>query len=183
MAIRDSKPTTALISLSLLLVLSSSHLLHAQEETGPGSGAVAARSDSSDVVTPGGALLRSAILPGWGQFYTGHKAKGVAMIIADATIIGLAIHADTRVKDLAVPGGDQLALEELEAWRNKRENRILLAVGLILYSMADAFVDAHFLDFDSDDSSFGIEVEPPPGKGLTPMIRVSLTFPLGAHRL
>ncbi len=181
MTIHESKPAIALISLSLLLVLSSSHLLSAQvEETGPISGAGAARSDSSHVVTPGGALLRSAILPGWGQIYTGHKVKGVAMIIADATIIGLAIHADTRVKDLAVPGGDQLVLEE---WRNKRENRILLAVGLILYSMADAFVDAHFHDFDSDDARFGVEVEPPPGNGLAPGIRISLAFPLGVHKL
>lgn len=181
MTIRESKPAIALFSLSLLLVFSSSHPLCAQVEgTGPGSEAGAARSDSSHVVTPGGALLRSAILPGWGQIYTGHKVKGVAMIIADATIIGLAIHADTRVKDLAVPGGDQLLLEE---WRNKRENRILLAVGLILYSMADAFVDAHFHDFDSDEARFGVEVEPPPGNGLAPGIRLSLTFPLGAHRL
>jgi len=179
MTARESKPTIVLLSLSLLLVLSPSHLLFAQVEgPGPGSGTEEAHSDSSNVVTPGGALLRSAILPGWGQIYTGHKVKGVAMIIADATIIGLAIDADTRVKDLAVPGGDQLALEE---WRNKRENRILLAVGLILYSMADAFVDAHFYDFESEDSRFGVEVEPPPG-GLAPGIRISLTYQLGTRR-
>lgn len=181
---RESKPTAALLSLflspslslSLLLILSLPGVLHAQvEEPPPGSEVGEAVSDSANVVTPGGALFRSAILPGWGQIYTGHKIKGVAMIIADATIIGLALHADTRVKDLAVPGGDQQALE---AWRIKREKRILLAIGLLLYSMADAFVDAHFYSFDTDDSRFGIEVEPPPGNGFSPGIRVTFTIPL-----
>ncbi|MFC1500082.1 hypothetical protein ACFL6T_03580 [Candidatus Zixiibacteriota bacterium] len=180
MTARESKTAIALIALSLLLVISSPQLLSAQvEEPAPGSVAGTAHSDSSNAVTPGGALLRSALLPGWGQIYTGHKIKGAAMIIADAVIIGLAIHADTRVKDLAVPGGDQIALDE---WRNKRENRIMLAVGLILYSMADAFVDAHFLDFDSEDSRFGVEVEPPPDYGCSPGIRISLTIPFGRQR-
>jgi hypothetical protein len=127
-------------------------------EAAPDQEPAAAVTDTGGVKTPGGALLRSAIVPGWGQIYNGYTVKGVAMMLADATIIGLAIHADSKVRDLAVPGRDEQAEENLATWRRRREKRILLTIGLILYSMADAFVDAHLIDFRDNETRFGVEL-------------------------
>jgi TM2 domain-containing membrane protein YozV len=184
MSLRTVNPTAFLLPLLVpvcLLTMPSPGVR--ATEGAPRSGTVTARQDTSRIITPSGALLRSAIVPGWGQIYTGHTVKGVVMMVADAAIIGLAIHADTRVKDLAAIRGRNGAEEDaLEMWRKRRQNRIVLAVGLILYSMADAFVDAHLLDFEDDDARFGMEVEPPPVGGTTPGLRLTLTLPIGRSR-
>jgi len=183
MSMRPSKPAAALFILCLLQIATDPPVVHAQvTEPASDQGIAAAVSDTGRVITPSGALLRSAILPGWGQIYNGYTAKGVAMMLADVTIIGLAIHADSRVRNLAVPGRDEQAEEDLAFWRKRREKRILLSVGFILYSMADAFVDAHLMDFRDNETRFEVEVEPPPGRGYPPDLRLTLTIPFGKSR-
>ncbi len=183
MSARDSKPAAALFVLCMLLISADLPVVHAQvPESSLDQEPAAAASDTGRVITPSGALLRSAILPGWGQIYNGYTVKGVAMMLADVTIIGLAIHADSRVRDLAVPGRDEQAEEDLAFWRKRREKRILLSVGFILYSMADAFVDAHLIDFRDNETRFEVEVEPPPGRGYPPDLRLTLTIPFGRSR-
>jgi hypothetical protein len=180
---RLSIPAKIPLILSLLLISAGPAGTCARTaESPPDRVTTAGVADTSRVISPNGALVRSAILPGWGQIYNGYTVKGVAMMLAEATIIGLAVQADTRVRDLAVPGRDEQAEADLADWRKRREKRILLMIGLTLYSMADAFVDAHLIDFRDDETRFEVEVEPPPGRGRVPDLKLTLTIPFGRSR-
>ncbi len=46
--------------------------------------------------TPLGAGLRSAVVPGWGQFHTDQNGKGAAFLIAEAVTVGAAFWADAK---------------------------------------------------------------------------------------
>ena len=158
-----------------------------------GGDTVAVRADTAAVdtsrrVVPGSALLRSAVIPGWGQFYTKHPLKGGLMMAAQGTFIGMALRADGRVKDLTVErqaATDQAVLGvfegDIEWWRGERRRWILWAFGLWLYSMADAFVDAHLFNFDEIEPQFEISTQPPgatsPTAGLWLGIRIKLWRP------
>lgn len=155
-----------------------------------GGDTVAVRADTAAVdtsrrVVPGSALLRSAVIPGWGQFYTKHPLKGGLMMAAQGTFIGMALRADGWVKDLTVErqaATDPSVLEnDIEWWRGERRRWILWAFGLWLYSMADAFVDAHLFNFDEIEPQFEISTQPPgatsPTAGLWLGIRIKLGRP------
>lgn len=146
---------------ALLLLILSPWSVRSQQVVDQEQGieGVQAEADTLHRVIPGGALLRSAVLPGWGQFYTRHPLKGVLIMGVEAALIGYAVSADTKVKDFAAAG---VSSDELDLWRNKRRKSILWAVGVWLYSMADAYVDAHLYDFDSNEPHFDIEPVPPP---------------------
>lgn len=137
-----------------------------------------AEADTSRRVIPGSALLRSAIVPGWGQFYTGHTVKGGAMMLAEGILVGMAIHYDGRVKDLA-SAGDPAG--EIERWRSKRRQSIVWAVTLWLYSMADAYVDAHLYYFDEEEPHFGISLEIPDTRDRSYRVWIGFTIPLRKH--
>jgi len=144
--------------------------------------------DTSRRVVPGSALLRSAVIPGWGQFYTKHPLKGGLMMLVQGAFIGMALRADGRVKDLTADrqtATDQAVLGVLEGdiewWRGERRRWILWAFGLWLYSMADAFVDAHLYNFEEIEPQFEISAQPPgaasPTLGLWLGIRIKLGRP------
>ena len=84
--------------------------------------------------SPTGALLRSTALPGWGQFYNRKPLKGSLFLILQAGLFtGVLLQ-----RDQSQAGG----LTSLG-------NTMLLGLlGVRVYSMADAYVDAHFADFD-----------------------------------
>jgi hypothetical protein len=90
---------------------------------------------------PTSAMLRSMALPGWGQWYNEKKFKAV---IFGGAEIGLV--ADAIVQNqLAARSGNIL---DREFYRNNRSLAIWYLGAAILYSMADAYVDAHLFDFD-----------------------------------
>ncbi len=86
--------------------------------------------DSLQVRAPRGAMVRSLALPGWGQFYNGKRLKGV--VIAAAEIgSGVALFVERSQSTEAV------------ATVSDRNTYLFTTIGIILYSMADAYVDAH----------------------------------------
>ena len=89
-----------------------------------------------DTKNPTGAMIRSILIPGWGQFYNGKELKGAAIAAVE---IGTIVNA--RMLDL---WGDQTddELEKAFYYDNRNLSYWILG-GTILYSMADAFVDAH----------------------------------------
>jgi len=100
--------------------------------------------------SPRGAMLRSLFVPGWGQLYNGKWLK--AIVIAGAEI-GLITNAVIQ-NQLAVRSTN---IYEKEFYQNNRGLSIWWLAGIILYSMADAYVDAHLYNFDeSPDLSFYI---------------------------
>lgn len=105
--------------------------------------ASAARPDSSAVDSiretraARGAMLRSLALPGWGQFYNRRPIKG--SIIAAAQVSSAAAFFVRRSQ-----------LNQRRSTDASPERNIFLytTIGLILFSMGDAYVDAHLDQVD-----------------------------------
>ena len=127
-------------------------------------------------------MMRSAVLPGWGQLYNHQPIKAALVIGGEGFLIGSALRelklqndAKQRAADAALAGdtaGRNTAELEAEIHRNRKIDWIWWGLAAHLLSMADAYVDAHLSTFDSD---FGREeslLPPRPGPGPA----VSLAF-------
>lgn len=85
--------------------------------------------------------MRSLILPGWGQFYNGKWIKGLLVIGAEAGCIANAVIMNQWAQ--------QTEDENLKFYYTDSRNlSYWLLAATILYSAADAYVDAHLADFD-----------------------------------
>ena len=124
--------------------------------------------------SPTGAMLRALAVPGWGQWYNGKKFKAVVVaggeigLVADAIIQNqLAVKATTEVDRLF--------------YRDNRSLAIWWLAAVILYSMADAYVDAHLHGFD-ESTNLGMAPSTlnPQGPLLHAPVRgIKLCFSLG----
>jgi hypothetical protein len=90
-----------------------------------------------------GALCRSALIPGWGQWYTGHRWKGVLVAGAELFFAGAAWHEDVQISRSSTAS-------EAGQHRTRRTTFVLWLVGTLVYSLADAYVDAHLYGFEED---------------------------------
>ena len=88
-----------------------------------------------------GAVLRSIALPGWGQFYNGKRLKG--SIIA-TTEVASAVAWVVRRKQIKDRGTQE------------RNLYLFSTIGIALYSVADAYVDAHLSRVDWAEVEAGI---------------------------
>jgi TM2 domain-containing membrane protein YozV len=144
--------------------------------------------DSTGTISSRGAMLRSAVLPGWGQLYTGHPFKGLWMAGAAGTFVFLTLRADTEVADLAARRPDvtdpvlRAALEaDIEQWRVERRRWLVWSATLWIYSVVDAFVDAQLHDFDATEPRFALGLVPSSrGEGAGTLF-LTLGIPLGHH--
>ena len=114
----------------------------------------AAASDSSAVDTvPRSALLRSMLIPGWGQYYNKRIFKSALIF---GTSCGLALGM--------VYENQQLQRCSTEAdrsfYRSQRNTFGIWLLGAILYGMADAYVDAHLRNFNSEMGEMVLRVDP-----------------------
>jgi len=100
--------------------------------------------DSMKVRTksPKAAVLRSAVLPGWGQWSNGQKLKSVLVFGAEMGLAGnaayqnrLALRSQTR--------------DERDFYRNNRSQSIWWFAAVYFLSLADAYVDAQLWHFDA----------------------------------
>lgn len=96
---------------------------------------------SDSLKSPNGAMLRSLAVPGWGQWYNGKKFK--AVLIAGGEI-GLVVDA-VVLNQLAARSK---TADERYFYRDNRNLAFWWLAAVILYSMADAYVDAHLYRFD-----------------------------------
>jgi hypothetical protein len=93
------------------------------------------------VKSPTGAMLRSMAVPGWGQWYNGKKFKAV---LAAGGEIGLVVDA-IWLNQLAVRSTNEY---DRLYYKDNRSLAIWWLAAVILYTMADAYVDAHLYKFD-----------------------------------
>lgn len=123
------------------------------------------RADSAAIASrpktaPYKVMLRSAIVPGWGQMYNHQPLKAALVVGAEGTLVALALRelklqndANQRELDAAALGNapaESLAFLEAETHRNRKISWIWWTLAAHLLSMADAYVDAHLSTFDSD---------------------------------
>jgi Family of unknown function (DUF5683) len=107
-------------------------------------------------------MMRSLVVPGWGQLHNGSwtKALGVA---ASEVFLGIRIYQDHQELDRLSAAADQETDPEIHNdlvhQYNDQLNRSIrngwLLGGVIVYSLLDAYIDAHFAHFD-------VEFEPDP---------------------
>jgi hypothetical protein len=114
--------------------------------------------------SPRGALIRSAVLPGWGQWYNGAKWK--TGLVAAA---GIGLGADIAIQNRRA--ADSISDEEREFYVNNRNLAFWWVAGLYALTLADAYVDAQLWHFDTGPEPGG---EPFGGAALR--VRMSVSF-------
>ncbi|MEW6749942.1 MAG: DUF5683 domain-containing protein [Candidatus Latescibacterota bacterium] len=105
-----------------------------------------ARADSASLPSPRGALLRSAVLPGWGQLYNHRPLKAAFSAAASATLLAATLSEQRSLADATTP-----AQHEHRAAR--RNTRLLLYAVSVTFSALDAYVDAHLATFAAEEPS------------------------------
>lgn len=119
--------------------------------------------EEEKVKKPTGALFRSLVFPGWGQFYNGSWIKGgIILCIETSTfLIGLNRYRIARryynlSKDAEGDERQNLYNRYEELIRETEFYGWVFAIEVV-FSMLDAYVDAHMMDFDVSD--IGVEGE------------------------
>jgi len=117
------------------------------------------KSDTSNFVmskSPWGAVLRSAIIPGLGQFYNESYWKIPVVWGAIGYLGYLWFDSNTNYKkyrDLYLSNNTNLNYLDLrERYRDQRDlNAVFIGLAYFL-NLVDAFVDAHLFDFDVSEN-------------------------------
>ena len=114
--------------------------------------------------SPLSVMLRSAIVPGWGQVVNHKLIKAVLVVGGEGLLISKALdeyHKEQDAADLASRAADpdayQAALVSKDRHYNLKINYVWWGLAAHLLQMADAYVDAHLASFDAD---FGPEDAP-----------------------
>jgi hypothetical protein len=148
----------------------------------PDTAAAAGPRPASRFDQPFWVMARSLVVPGWGQAKNGKWLKAGLVAGVEITFIGLLVADDRALQDYdrqieeAREQGDLAAEEAAVMAYNDRLSTFVrrqwLLGAVILYSLLDAYVDAHFRGVD-----VGIEPRPvAPGTDEGPGARVSLRW-------
>lgn len=141
------------------------------------------RADSLHIrkVNPTGALLRSAFIPGWGQFYNRKYIKGTIFAGGEGYLIyGIAKYwgeANRHRSNFEQSTDRTYQTSEFLMYsdaRDKRNLRLWILAASIFYSMFDAYVDAQLSDFNQTDKAYQVYVAPTPDAGLQLVLNVKL---------
>lgn len=132
----------------LIIVSTSSNGQEQTEENSP--------SDTVFVMqkSPWGAVLRSAVLPGFGQFYNESYWKipviwGTGALLISGWVYNNNLYNDN--KDLFISTGQSLYQYRRDFYRNERDNFTIYLVVLYVLNILDAYVDAHLYDFTVEE--------------------------------
>jgi hypothetical protein len=107
--------------------------------------------------TPRWVMLRSLVVPGWGQWTNGSWLKALAVAGVEVGL-GLAIHNDVRELDRLLGQVDaaraakdpEAELNAVAAYNDRQTSLVArewLLGGAVAYALMDAYVDAHFRRF------------------------------------
>jgi len=161
----------ALAAILILLVASSSHgrsladrrcaddfcILNKVEES------------SSDLPvktkSPLGAMIRSGLVPGWGQLYNEQYLKSGLVFLLEGLLIGGAVVEHRRSEDDRREWKDPTKSDQEReaAWSrysrriDKRNTYLWYLAGVKFLSIVDAYVDAHLYRFEEGPFALGLE--------------------------
>ncbi len=99
---------------------------------------------------PSAALLRSAVLPGWGQFYNDEPLKGVVFGTLELGLLSWLI-AEHIASEEARNNNDDPAYQ---LHRQRRLDLIWYTSAAWLFGMLDAYVDAYLYSFSTENEVF-----------------------------
>ncbi len=109
-----------------------------------------------------GAMLRSLVVPGWGQYYNEDYVRAGAYFVVESSLLyGISWNHDLLMR---FKTGNNSIKEKFH--RNQRNELLWWLAGTLLLSMGDAYVGAHMykLDLSPEISTDGSE--PAPGMRL-----------------
>ena len=117
--------------------------------------------------SPSGAMLRSFLLPGWGQAVYGRKVTAGFMMGVEGLSLGMILKVSGELDHTRAAGGgsESAKLQEREDW-------ITILVFNHLMSGLEAYVAAHLYDFPGD-----LHLQALPQGGM----RLGVTLPLGGR--
>ncbi len=129
---------------------------------------------------PTGALFRSAVIPGWGQFYNRKYIKAVIFAGGQGWLANGIYHdwknANRHEKNFKNAFDDPVyqaaEFDKFEDARDSRNLKMWIMAAAIFYSMFDAYVDAQLSDFEQTDKAFEVYL----GPGEKYDFQLSLTF-------
>lgn len=108
---------------------------------------------------PTGAFLRSLVIPGWGQAYTGHWFKAAAFFGTEAGMLyGISVQNRRYLDNLDLAEKQKTDTlrrtyeEYADFYRDDRNKLIWWTAGVTLLAAFDAFVEAHLYGFHIDPS-------------------------------
>ena len=133
--------------------------------------------------SPRAAMIRSAIVPGWGQLHNGSWLKALAVAGVEGAL-GYNIVKDldeldrlnARVEAARTAGDAAAELDAVMAYNDRQSllvQRQWLLGGAVVYAMVDAYVDAHFRHFDVE---FKHDPALPEGVPVRPHARLSFRW-------
>lgn len=104
-----------------------------------------APTDSLQTQAPRKALIRSLVLPGWGQYANGRPFKALGFGAVAVVLAGRVVAQQRALGRADRQGAPDLELEDLAAGRN---TRVLLFVANATLAGIDAYVDAQLAGFE-----------------------------------
>ncbi len=113
---------------------------------------VPADRDTTMSKNPTGAMIRSAVFPGWGQWYNGKKWKAALVFAVEVGLVANAVRLNQKV----VKSTRQ---DEREFWQDQRNLQFWWLLAAKLLSMLDAYIDAHLADFDESPTVVSVMPE------------------------
>ncbi len=127
--------------------------------------------DTTAGVSPTGAVVRSLLLPGWGQLYTGHPIKAAVIAAAFGTGVGVSVyyHLQFQQQQQVIEAYQEQHQTEAplsmiqvrEYYRDRRDEFLIYTAIIYAIAALDAYVDAHLVDFDvSPDLSAKLRLQP-----------------------
>jgi len=107
----------------------------------------------SGAKNPTGAMIRSMVFPGWGQWYNGKKFKAFIAFGAQTGLLANAIYLNQQLVK---------SKEEYEQnfYIENRNISVWWLIGVTLLSITDAYVDAHLADFDESPILSNLQIKP-----------------------
>ncbi len=115
-----------------------------------------------EFVSPAGAMLRSVIIPGWGQVAARQPARGAIYFTVWSAGLYMIVKTNSEVSSADRGGDEDLA----DSKKGTREDWIVLTGLWALFSGVDAWVSAQFAGFEGEvrppsDGSPGVEFSYP----------------------
>lgn len=101
-------------------------------------------------ITTTGAMIRSAILPGWGQWYNGYKMKSILVFGVEAGLSAGAVVQNQRYVEARY--AENRDVTAMEFYSDSRGQLLWYMGAGYLLNILDAFVDAYLWDFNTGDN-------------------------------
>jgi uncharacterized protein DUF5683 len=117
-------------------------------------------------------MMRSALVPGWGQLYNRQWIKAGIVIAAEGGLVATAVVY--RIK--ANKESDPVFYADYD---NTSRAALWYGAGVVLLSMIDAYVDAHLYRFADQFPPIHVRLEPAPGDPVPGDPRVTASLRVG----